>query len=103
MSLDTGFAKHIDRNQFFGMSLISDDFCVYQAALGARLWSERVGLVAPVGQDFVQEMLSELEMFSDIDTAVRLNPCTHKKRFSLAQTWLIRESDAFRPADTLRQ
>jgi hypothetical protein len=38
-----------------------------QAALGARLWGARTGLVAPVGQGFAQEMLSPLEM-AGVDT-----------------------------------
>jgi hypothetical protein len=38
-----------------------------QAAVGARLWGGRVGLVAPVGQGFAQEMLSPLEI-AGIDT-----------------------------------
>ena len=38
-----------------------------QAAVGARLWGGRIGLVAPVGQGFAQEMLSPLEI-AGIDT-----------------------------------
>ena len=38
-----------------------------QAALGARLWGARTGLVAPVGQGFAQEMLSPLEI-AGVDT-----------------------------------
>ena len=38
-----------------------------QAAIGARLWGSRTGLVAPVGQGFAQEILSPLE-FAGVDT-----------------------------------
>ena len=38
-----------------------------QAAIGARLWGPRTGLVAPVGQGFAQEMLAPLEI-AGVDT-----------------------------------